>query len=138
VIIDGVWIGIGVIGFVGLLRLVTTSSSRAIANSHNLQFTRARTSSSQSAVSSPIVVCLRFQCRRSLIFRAFGLTSSLAGVYLTTRLSVATQRLKTMWAAPPPTSPPGATVSTSGCLGLPAFGLELYSTLDWLSWLVGW
>jgi hypothetical protein len=44
-----------VIVFIEHLQIVTTSSYSAIANSHTLQFTPARTKSSQSAVSSPVV-----------------------------------------------------------------------------------
>jgi hypothetical protein len=43
-----------VIGFIQRLQIVTKSNYSAIANSHNLQFTTARTKSYQSAVSSPI------------------------------------------------------------------------------------
>jgi hypothetical protein len=49
-------VGLGpVIGFTEHLQNVTTSNYSAITNSHTLQFTRARTKSSQSAVSSPVV-----------------------------------------------------------------------------------
>jgi hypothetical protein len=41
-----------VIGFIDNLRIITTSNYSAITNSHTLQFTTARTKSSQSAVSS--------------------------------------------------------------------------------------
>jgi hypothetical protein len=44
-----------VIGLNKHLQIVTTSNYSAIANSHILQFTTARTKSSQSAVSSSIV-----------------------------------------------------------------------------------
>jgi hypothetical protein len=44
-----------VIGFIEHLKIVTTIHYGAIANSHNLQFTTARTKTSHSAVSSPIV-----------------------------------------------------------------------------------
>jgi hypothetical protein len=44
-----------VIGFVAHLKLVTTINYRAIVDSHSLQFTTARTKSSQSAVSSQVV-----------------------------------------------------------------------------------
>jgi hypothetical protein len=42
-----------VIGFIGLLQIVTTSNSST--NSHTLQFTTAHTVSSQYAVSSLVV-----------------------------------------------------------------------------------
>jgi hypothetical protein len=45
-----------VIGVTDHLQIVTTSNCSAIANSHTLQFTTARTKSSQSAVPSPAVV----------------------------------------------------------------------------------
>jgi hypothetical protein len=44
-----------VIGFIEHLQIVTTSNYCAIANSHTLQFTTARTKPSQSAVSLPVV-----------------------------------------------------------------------------------
>jgi hypothetical protein len=44
-----------VIGFIGILQTVTTINYSVIANSDALQFTRARTKPSQSAVSSPIL-----------------------------------------------------------------------------------
>jgi hypothetical protein len=44
-----------VIGFTELLQNVTTSKYSAVANSHTLQFTTARTKYSQSAVSSSVV-----------------------------------------------------------------------------------
>jgi hypothetical protein len=44
-----------VIGFIDHLHIVTTSNYSANANSHTLQFNTARTRSSQSAVSSPVV-----------------------------------------------------------------------------------
>jgi hypothetical protein len=44
-----------VIGFIEHLQIINTSNYSAVANSHNLQFTTARTKSSQSAVSSPVV-----------------------------------------------------------------------------------
>jgi hypothetical protein len=52
VTIDGVWI---VIGFIDHSQIVTTSNYSAIAKSHTQRFTTARTKSSQSAVSSPVV-----------------------------------------------------------------------------------
>jgi hypothetical protein len=51
---------------------MTTSDYSAIANSHTLQFTTARTKSSQSAVSLPVVAWWRIQ--QSLCFRAHVLT----------------------------------------------------------------
>jgi hypothetical protein len=50
-------------GFIGHLQIVTTSNCSAIANSHALQFTAARTKSSQSAVISPVVVWLRLSTK---------------------------------------------------------------------------
>jgi hypothetical protein len=53
------WLQMGVglvIGFVEHLQNVTTSNYSAIANSRSQQFIIARTKSSQSAESSPIVV----------------------------------------------------------------------------------
>jgi hypothetical protein len=44
-----------VIGFTEHLQIITTSNYSAIANSHILQFTTARTKSSQSDVHSPVV-----------------------------------------------------------------------------------
>jgi hypothetical protein len=44
-----------VIGFIDQLQIIATSNSSAIANSHTLQFTTARTKPSQSALSSWIV-----------------------------------------------------------------------------------
>jgi hypothetical protein len=44
-----------VIGIIEHLQIVTTSNYSAIANLHNQLFTTARTKSSQSAVSSPVV-----------------------------------------------------------------------------------
>jgi hypothetical protein len=52
VIIDGFGL---VIGFTKYLQIVTTSNYSAVANSHTLQFTTARTKSSQPAVFSPVV-----------------------------------------------------------------------------------
>jgi hypothetical protein len=43
------------VGFIDCLQIVTTSNYSAITNSHTLQFATARTESSQSAVSSPVV-----------------------------------------------------------------------------------
>jgi hypothetical protein len=48
-----------VIGYVKHLQIVTTSNFSAIANSHALQFTTARTKSPQTAVSSPVVAWWR-------------------------------------------------------------------------------
>jgi hypothetical protein len=45
-----------VIGFTKHLQITTTSNYSAIANSHTLQFTIAHAKSSQSAVSSLVVV----------------------------------------------------------------------------------
>jgi hypothetical protein len=47
-----------VIGFIEHLHIVATSNYSAIPNSHTLQFTTARTNSSQYAVSSPVDVPL--------------------------------------------------------------------------------
>jgi hypothetical protein len=44
-----------VIGFIEHLHIVTTSNYSASAYSHTLQFTTARTKSSQSTVPSPVV-----------------------------------------------------------------------------------
>jgi hypothetical protein len=44
------------IGFTEHLQIVTTSNYSYTTNSHSLQYTTARTKSSQSAVSSPVVV----------------------------------------------------------------------------------
>jgi hypothetical protein len=43
------------IGFIEHFQILSTSNNSSIANSHILQFTTARTTSSQSAVSSPVV-----------------------------------------------------------------------------------
>jgi hypothetical protein len=52
--------GLGmIIGFIEHLQIVTISYYSAIARTHRLQFTRARTKSSQFAVSSPIVAWWR-------------------------------------------------------------------------------
>jgi hypothetical protein len=96
-----------VIGFIGFLKLVIPSNCSAVAT---LQFTTARTKCSQSAVSLPIVAWEHFQSRRSLSFRVSRLRSSRAAACLTTRLSIATQRLTVMGAPPSLTHPPGATV----------------------------
>jgi hypothetical protein len=48
------WFGL-VIAFIEHLQIVTTSNCCAIGNSHTVEFTTARTKSSQSAVSSPVV-----------------------------------------------------------------------------------
>jgi hypothetical protein len=48
----GVWISNQ---FIGLLQTATTINFNVIADSHTVQFTTARTKSSQSAVSSPVV-----------------------------------------------------------------------------------
>jgi hypothetical protein len=47
-----------VIGFIEHLQIVTTSNYSGIVNSHALQFTAARSKSSQSAVSSPVDIPL--------------------------------------------------------------------------------
>jgi hypothetical protein len=48
--------GFGLVtGFIEPVQIVTTSNYNAIANSHTQQLTTARTKSSQSAVSSPVV-----------------------------------------------------------------------------------
>jgi hypothetical protein len=84
-----------VIGFIARLEITTTNNYSAIANSHILQFTIERVESSRSA-------CLRrlsyngFPPHRFISFHVSRLLSSLAGAYLTTRLSVATQRLTTL------------------------------------------
>jgi hypothetical protein len=44
-----------VIGFIEHLQIITTNNYSAITNSHTLQFIAARTNSSQSAVSAPVV-----------------------------------------------------------------------------------
>jgi hypothetical protein len=55
-VIEWLYTGFGlVIGFTEQLQIVTTSNYSAIANSHTLKFTTARTKSSQSAVSLPVV-----------------------------------------------------------------------------------
>jgi hypothetical protein len=43
------------IAFIDNLHIVTTSNYRAIDNSHSLQFTKAHTTSSHSAVSLQVV-----------------------------------------------------------------------------------
>jgi hypothetical protein len=48
-----------VIGFINYLQIVTTNNDKAIANSHTPQFATARIKSSQSVVSSPVVVWQR-------------------------------------------------------------------------------
>jgi hypothetical protein len=78
VTVDGVWI-------------VTTSMSSAIANSYNLQFTTARTKSSQSAVSSSRCWVTSSNSGRS---SAPGLTSSQADVYLTINSTLLCNDLK--------------------------------------------
>jgi hypothetical protein len=44
-----------VIGFIDLMRIVTTNDCNAIASSHTLQFISVCTKSPQSVVCSPIV-----------------------------------------------------------------------------------
>jgi hypothetical protein len=52
--------GFGLVtGFTEHLQIVTTSNYSAVANSHTLQFTTARTNSSQSAMFSPVAVWWR-------------------------------------------------------------------------------
>jgi hypothetical protein len=51
----GFWL---VTGFIEHLQNVTINNSSAVANSHTLQFTTARTKSYQSAVSSPMDAAL--------------------------------------------------------------------------------
>jgi hypothetical protein len=77
--IDRVWL---VIGFIEHLQIVTT---RAIANSHTLQFTTARIKSSQPAVSSPVDIS-----------PAPRLTSSQAGGHLTRTSHSPNCRLKSL------------------------------------------
>jgi hypothetical protein len=48
------WFGL-ITDFIEHLEIVITSNYSAIGNLHTLQFTTARTKSSQSAVSSPVV-----------------------------------------------------------------------------------
>jgi hypothetical protein len=48
-----------VIVFIEHLQIITASNYSTIANSHTQQFTTSRTKSSQSAVSSPVVVWQR-------------------------------------------------------------------------------
>jgi hypothetical protein len=53
---DWLYTGFGLlVGFVDHLQIVTTINYSAISNSHILQFTTARTESSHSALSSPVV-----------------------------------------------------------------------------------
>jgi hypothetical protein len=47
-----------IVGFIALLKLVTTINYSAVDDSHSLQFTAARTKSFQSAVSSLVVTLL--------------------------------------------------------------------------------
>jgi hypothetical protein len=55
-VIEWLWVGFRlVIWFTEHVQIVTKINYSAIANSHTLQFTVARTMSSQSAVSSPVV-----------------------------------------------------------------------------------
>jgi hypothetical protein len=69
--------GVGLItGFNEHLQIVSTS--RTIANSHTQQFTTAHTKSSQSAVSSPVMVSNAVDPSTSMF------TSLLAGDCLTT------------------------------------------------------
>jgi hypothetical protein len=59
IILSGDWLQTGcglVIGFIEHLQIVTTRNYSAIANSHTLQFTTARTKPSQSAMS-PLLPC---------------------------------------------------------------------------------
>jgi hypothetical protein len=57
-----------VIGFPGMLKLVTTINYSVIANSHTLQFITARTKISQSAVSSPVFAWQWLQRRTFISF----------------------------------------------------------------------
>jgi hypothetical protein len=53
---EWLWTGFGLgIGFIDHLQIVTTSNYNTVANSHTLQFTTARTKSSQPAAFSPVV-----------------------------------------------------------------------------------
>jgi hypothetical protein len=45
-----------VIGFIEHLQIITTSTSSSITNSHTLHFAMAHAKSSQSAVSSSVIV----------------------------------------------------------------------------------
>jgi hypothetical protein len=74
-----VWLYTGfglVIGFTGHLQIVTTSKYSAIINSHTQQFVTARTKSSHSAVSSPVVAWWRILTMSSASVFAFYAISS--------------------------------------------------------------
>jgi hypothetical protein len=77
-----------VIRFIGLLRLVTASISSAIANSHTLQFTAARTKSF-SLLCLPQLPSNVFQLRTFFSFRVPRLWYSLVVTHLTNQLGVA-------------------------------------------------
>jgi hypothetical protein len=77
-----------VIGFIGLLQIVTPSYYRAITNSHIQQFTTACIKSSQSTVSYWLSGN-GFQRYSFLTFRVQQLLSLLAGGYLTSQLGIA-------------------------------------------------
>jgi hypothetical protein len=63
-----------VIGFIGLLKLVTTINYNCFTNLHNLQFITACTKSSQSAVSSSVTASQWLPCHRFLGFHVHVLT----------------------------------------------------------------
>jgi hypothetical protein len=63
-----------VIGFIAHLKLVTTINYSTIADSHTLQFTTARTKSSQSAIASTSR-CLATDPSNVLYFRAYVVAS---------------------------------------------------------------
>jgi hypothetical protein len=73
---EWLWVGFGlVIRFIEHLRIVTTGNYSAIANSHTVQFTTARSKSSQSAVPSPVVAWWRIPTKSSasiLMFLSAG------------------------------------------------------------------
>jgi hypothetical protein len=97
VTIDGVWI------------FNQIYWARNYNNSHNSQFTAARTHFF-SLLCHQWLSGNGFYRRRFLSFRLQRLLSSLADAYLTTRLGVATQGLTTMVASPPPRLHQGATL----------------------------
>jgi hypothetical protein len=67
------WFGL-VIGFNEHLQIVTTSNYSAIPNSHTQQVNTVHAKSSQSAVSSPVIVCYGFQHCTSLNFHVHVFT----------------------------------------------------------------